>query len=790
MVEKEMNESRKDGGGGKETERSVDPVSEAVFRAMFSVESELSGGHGAEDDSAGDVAGEGGKRALLEKYRAEQEEEEGGGGGGGGEGRRSQGVYVVRRDVFRAYYTTPGFCLDGPGGFRRVPPESPRLRQGALVVPMPKLHRRRRLDVGEESGSGVGGGGGGVWQGTPSDPIGSLGGEYRTAELPFGEVPGAEEWSLGEGGGWREGEKVGGLARAKVERIVEEAKAMGGIVFEDPEFSMADAVDLDSGLPGPGKDLEVLAPGASMFVDPVVPGDVVVGSLATTYLLGAAVTVGSIGLLHPLFAGYSAAQSVYAVRVFYNGRWVYVVVDGVVPVDGDGHLAFSSPMDPRELWVPVLEKAFAKLFGAYDALELGTERSAMVDLTGGVPLHIRMDRGPGYDAIVSGSFWGELGGLVMSSTTAVAAYLVRDVSAREDAQDDEEGAMMMTSLGLRQGHAYPVVGLWEEGGGDGGSSSSSVGGSRWVKLGNPWGGSDASRYTKGNGASTGSAPPSAPEEDGVFYMPYTHFTQYFTGLDVCKIPPPSWSMIRIVSALSSVNSSDGGRRFRQLNAQFRVSVAAKEGSTTSNEEGVSVLAVVSQADERMKWKRGGARAGMARGLGYDHAIGLTVVALQDRMEDRRRITGDVGTVVAGPVYQKARDIGVEVKGMGGGGEDGEDEEDGEEEEAERSFVVVVSSWDADVDVDFVLRLYVGEGYQVSEVVELQPLGAGDGSGGELGGGGAGSGSGSDASDGGVSDDDSDGLGSGGGHREEEEDEEKEDEDEEEEEEEEEEEFEL
>ena len=60
-----------------------------------------------------------------------------------------------------------------------------------------------------------------------------------------------------------------------------------------------------------------------------------------------------------------------------------VVVDDWIPCEGRGKPAFATSRKRNELWVSILEKAYAKLHGSYEALEGGVVHDALVDLTGG-----------------------------------------------------------------------------------------------------------------------------------------------------------------------------------------------------------------------------------------------------------------------------------------------------------------------------------------------------------------------------------------------------------------------
>ena len=60
----------------------------------------------------------------------------------------------------------------------------------------------------------------------------------------------------------------------------------------------------------------------------------------------------------------------YGVRLFVNGKWKTILVDLCFPVDKYGKLCAAQPYK-NQVWVMLLEKAWAKIFGSYDSIHAG-----------------------------------------------------------------------------------------------------------------------------------------------------------------------------------------------------------------------------------------------------------------------------------------------------------------------------------------------------------------------------------------------------------------------------------
>ena len=63
------------------------------------------------------------------------------------------------------------------------------------------------------------------------------------------------------------------------------------------------------------------------------------------------------------------------------------MIDDKLPTR-NGNLLYLKADEPNEFWTPLLEKAYAKFYGSYQALNSGTAIEAAVDFTGGIPEYI------------------------------------------------------------------------------------------------------------------------------------------------------------------------------------------------------------------------------------------------------------------------------------------------------------------------------------------------------------------------------------------------------------------
>ncbi|EPQ07116.1 Calpain-6 [Myotis brandtii] len=138
---------------------------------------------------------------------------------------------------------------------------------------------------------------------------------------------------------------------------------------------------------------------------------------------------------------------IFRFRFWHFGEWTEVVIDDLLPtINGDLVFSFSTSMN--EFWNALLEKAYAKLLGCYEALDGLTTTDIIVDFTGTLAETVDMQKGR-YTELVEEKYklFKELyktftkGGLICCSIESPS-------------QEEQE---VETDWGLLKGHTYTMT---------------------------------------------------------------------------------------------------------------------------------------------------------------------------------------------------------------------------------------------------------------------------------------------------------------------------------------------
>eukprot|EP00949_MAST-11_sp_MAST-11-sp1_P000992 g992.t1 len=282
-----------------------------------------------------------------------------------------------------------------------------------------------------------------------------------------------------------------------------------------------------------------------MFCDGTDPDDVHQGVLRNGWLLSAIQMLAASGgvgdddvdpLVSQLFIsgdnGKLSDVGAYGVRLHKNGQWETVIVDDYFPVLGDDYkdtkcngaaMAYTSNFE--ELWVPLVEKAFAKYYGSYAALETGFPHFGLQDLTGGEAEHISI--GSASRGAAKELFWQKI------KKYKYNKYLLGAGTVSSDSADKE-----ILDSGLVFGMTYVILRVIE------------VDGLRLLKLRNPPGdhgewkgdwGDQSKLWTRRLKKKLGW---SDNEDDGCFFMSFADFCQSFRTLYVGRYYDPArWKKV-------------------------------------------------------------------------------------------------------------------------------------------------------------------------------------------------------------------------------------------------------
>ncbi|CAH2249918.1 calpain-9 [Pelobates cultripes] len=299
-----------------------------------------------------------------------------------------------------------------------------------------------------------------------------------------------------------------------------------GTLFEDVDFPANDGSLFFSekpNIPFVWKRPKDIASNAQFILGGASRTDVCQGDLGDCWLLAAIASLTlnekvMFRVVPPDQTFDSGYAGIFHFQFWQHNEWLDVVIDDRLPTFRN-RLVFLHSADLNEFWSALLEKAYAKLYGSYEALKGGSTIEAMEDFTGGVSETYENKSAPNnyFEIMEKALKRGSMLGCSIDITS----------SAETEAK---------TPQGLVKGHAYSITGM----------DMVTYKGQKvkLIRVRNPWGQVEWNGAWSDNASEWNNIDPAEKKrltqitlDDGEFWMKFEDFKHYFDKVEICNLTP-------------------------------------------------------------------------------------------------------------------------------------------------------------------------------------------------------------------------------------------------------------
>lgn len=263
---------------------------------------------------------------------------------------------------------------------------------------------------------------------------------------------------------------------------------------------------------------EIFSGKFELFENTISVDDIKQGSLGNCYFLSAISSMAEHPqLIASLFRYMTVKENgYYEIIMRVDGEWVVVIVDDYIPVyESNGQPAFAKAQG-RELWVMILEKAWAKVNGGYKNTIAGLSSDVLRTLT---PFNCEYVTHENYKDNLD-NLWKKI---FQSSNN-------EDIAGCTTSFDKK----FCSPVGIVAGHAYSLLKAYEE----------NVNGKkvRLLYIRNPHGGGEwkgkwSDSSSEWNSTTKQLFNKVESKEDGNFYMEYSDYIKYYIATEICYYLP-------------------------------------------------------------------------------------------------------------------------------------------------------------------------------------------------------------------------------------------------------------